>query len=458
MRQMTHYLNSYCKINVRRNTMKKIIIALFFSFCILAAFSEESESKSKASEFNNLDSGIKTYKFEGFQFLNYQPSSDGLQDIINDEYGFIKENSNNEKFAIVGHSQGGLRVLGFAGYLKDNDPQMFNRLNAVITVSGVDRGLKALEGGLPAVNVKIRRDIGILYDGCIGAIKIIPRARIILDLGEVFEFLTEGNILNRIWNFVNDKILPNDGIMAWLKPCLKAVSPAVSDEILSGMGEIRDMIPQSNFIRQYVLESNAYTYKVQTGTERHLRWTRVTSRWGWRYWALRWHYTPVYSWYTAYNHISKLPNEMPVGYIVGLKNNTLDMLPDSANIRKKIKVFRIGMNIASKLHIIRSCCLWGLITGSPRYAHQCAAARDYCYNIDSNINKLLGSDEHDCLVAKESQFIPKTIHPKSIDIEGKSYVTFDYNHGEIFYKDSGKPPKDVKRMIERMIQRGSEKR
>ncbi|XTB04966.1 hypothetical protein KP614_08345 [Treponema denticola] len=438
--------------------MKKIMITLFFSFCILGAFSEESKSKSKASEFNNLDSGIKTYKFEGFQFLNYQPSSYGLQDIIKDEYGFIKENSSKEKFAIAGHSQGGLRVLGFISYLKDNDPEMFKQLNAVITISGVDRGLKALEGGLPAVNAKIRRDIEIIHGGVIGVIAVIPIADLILNLGEVFGFLTEGKILDKIWNFVDDKFLPNDGIMAWLKPCLKAVSPAASDEILNGMGEIRDMIPQSNFIRQYVLESNAYTYKVQTGTERHLRWTRVTSRWGWRYWALRWHYTPVYRWYTAYNHISKIPNEIPVGYIVGLKNNTLDMLPDSANIREKIDAFGHGMDVVRKIHIGKCCFIWGLITGSLRYARQCAAARDYCYNIDSNINKLLGSDEHDCLVSKESQFIPKTIHPKSIDIEGKPYVTFDYNHAEIFYKDSGNPPDKVKRMIEEMIREGSRQR
>ncbi|UTC82234.1 hypothetical protein [Treponema denticola] len=398
--------------------MKKIMITLFFSFCILGAFSEESKSKSKASEFNNLDSGIKTYKFEGFQFLNYQPSSYGLQDIINDEYGFIKENNNNEKFAIAGHSQ----------------------------------------GGLPAVNAKIRRDVEIIHGGCISVLAIPIASGLILNFGEVFGFLTEGNILDRIWNFVNDKILPNDGIMAWLKPCLKAISPAASDEILNGMGEIRDMIPQSNFIRKYVLESNAYTYKVQTGTERLLRWTRVTNRWGWQYWVLRWHYTPVYSWYTAYNHVSKLPNEIPVGYIVGLKNNTLDMLPDSANIREKIDAFGHGMDFVRKIHIAKCCFIWGLFSGSPRYARQCAAARDYCYNIDSNINKLLGSDEHDCLVAKESQFIPKTIHPKSIDIEGKPYVTFDYNHAEIFYKDSGKPPEDVKRMIETMIKTGTKKR
>ncbi len=433
--------------------MKKSLIGILFCiFVFISVFAEEAESKAK--EFTDINANIKTYKFDGFQFNNYKPSTLGLEDIIRAEYDFIKSDYSGEKFAIVGHSQGGLRVLGFTNYIEKKDPDMLKNLNAVITVSGIDRGLKALEGGLPVTNAKIKRDLQVISSAVIGTIAAIPCNNIFLNSGQVLGLMTENKIFNTAWDYVN-KNLPNSGIMAWLKPCLGVNSKSEADTVLNNMGEIRDMIPRSEFIEKNVMESTPYTYKVQTGSSRRLGWKKVTNRWGWRYWAIRWIYTPIYSYYTAYNYKSQLPAEVPIGYIVGLKNNTLDMLPKGKTIRDSFKDAGKWMDKARKVHIVHSCFIWGLFTGCPRYARQCRIGRDYCYNIDSNINKLLGSNENDGLVAKESQYIPQELHQKYISIDNKLYITFDYNHKEIFYyKNTKEPPQDVKDKIKKMIELG----
>ncbi len=432
--------------------MKKIVFCTLFCACIFTSLFAE-DAQSKATEFEGLDASIKTYKFDGFNFTAYKPSKIGLEDIIEKEYIFIKDNlKDNEKYAIVGHSQGGLRVLGFTNYVKEHNVDMFNNLSAVITVSGVDRGLKALEGGLTATNAKIKRDLQIINSGVIGLVAIIPGYDVVLNCGEIFGFLKEDDIYDIIFPIVSYVTLDDKNFKNWLKPCLNTTSKTKEQEVLENMGEIRDMIPRSNYIEKNVLESSSYVQKVQTGSKRRLGWKKVKNRWGWRYWALRWIYTPVYTYYTRYNYSSKLPTEIPIGYIVGLKNNTLDMLGNGDEIRRQVNQLGNAMDVGKKAHIFKCCLIWGLVSGSPRYARQCGRARDYCYNIDSNINKLLGSQENDGLVAKESQYIPKELHKKYLGSDPCGYVTFDYNHKEIFYyEDTGRPPFSVHSTIKEMI-------
>ncbi len=436
--------------------MKKIIVSILICCCFLGVFSEES--KSKVSEFKGVGASVKTYKFEGFNFENYKLSSTGLEEIIEDEYNFIKGDlDDKEKFAIVGHSQGGLRVLGFSHYIGEKDDALLGNLSAVITVSGVDRGLKALEGGLPAVNAKIKRNLQVINRGVIGYVAMIP----FVDFIPMSIF--EDTVYDELFSLGLDKLIDDKKMKAWLKPCLDANTEEKATKALENMGEIRDMIPESDFIKRNVMETKVSIKKVRIGTKRHLVWKKVKNRWGWKYWALRWVRTPVYGYKNKYEDILGLPEDIPIGYIVGLKNNSLDMLQSfidkkdkvNINIRAKVKSFGDKMDIAHKVHITKVCFIYGLLMGSTKYARHCRQARDYCYNIDSNINKLLGSRENDGLVAKESQYIPKKFHQKYIGIDGNMYKTFDYNHKEIFYSGSDKePPEDVKKMIEEMIEKG----
>ena len=446
--------------------MKKKYVALLACIvCMITVATAEEKAKSKARLYDAGVAGVTTYAFDGFDFEGYKASKHGLDNIIRAEHKSIKDVEEEDpdkkgKFAVVGHSQGGLRALAFATYLQNNDAARLNNLQAVVTVSGIDQGLKALDGGLPAANAKIRRDVEILTDGAYGVLNALPAVDILLSALKSFAGFDAREFNKFGWWLINLILDKHPGLSQWVKPALQATTAAAEQDTLNKYCEIRDMIPRSNFIQQNVIESEPYSYQVQTGTTRHLGWKRVTNRWGWKYWALRWQYSPVYSTYIGYKHTSKLPENIPIGYIAGTKNNVLSIAGSKEqDIRNGLKWGGYIFAIAEGFHIAKCVRIVGLFTGSPRYAAACVKAREYCWNFDSRVNNLLGSPEHDGLVAKESQYIPKTAHKKVLGRTTQGYTTFNYNHAEIFnYNGTKKPPEDVQKEITSMIEQGKKRR
>lgn len=446
--------------------MKKKYVALLACIvCMITVATAEEKAKSKARLYDAGVAGVTTYAFDGFDFEGYKASKHGLDNIIRAEHKSIKDVEEKDpdkkgKFAVVGHSQGGLRALAFATYLQNNDAARLNNLQAVVTVSGIDQGLKALDGGLPAANAKIRRDVEILTDGAYGVLNALPAVDILLSALKSFAGFDARQFNKFGWWLINLILDKHPGLSQWVKPALQATTAAAEQDTLNKYCEIRDMIPRSNFIQQNVIESEPYSYQVQTGTTRHLGWKRVTNRWGWKYWALRWQYSPVYSTYIGYKHTSKLPENIPIGYIAGTKNNVLSIAGSKEqDIRNGLKWGGYIFAIAEGFHIAKCVRIVGLFTGSPRYAAACVKAREYCWNFDSRVNNLLGSSEHDGLVAKESQYIPKTAHKKVLGRTTQGYTTFNYNHAEIFnYNDTKMPPKEVQEEITSMIEQGKKRR
>ena len=443
---------------------KKYIVFLICIVCMITPATAEEQPKTIGT-YNAGVAGVTTYAFYGFDFEKYKASPLGLDAIVKNEHESIQEVERKHpdkkgKFAVVGHSQGGLRALAFATYLQNNDAARLNNLQAVVTVSGIDQGIKALDGGLPAANAKIRRDAAILTEGACGVVTNPVLTQVLLDVLAIFSISKINDLKNmwpEIWDFITKFHRMFD---AWIHPALKASTPGEAQKILADYGEIRDMIPRSNFIQQNVLESKPYLYQVQTGTTRHLGWKRVTNRWGGKYWALRWQYSPVYSTYIGYKYESKLPENIPMGYIVGTRSNVLSIAGSKEQgIRKVLKAAGEVFAAAEAVHIAKCVGIVGLFTGSPRHAAACVKAREYCWNFDSRVNNLLGSSEHDGLVAKDSQYIPKSVHDKIVGDKDKGYTTFNYNHAEIFnYNGTKMPPKEVQEEITSMIEQGKKRR
>lgn len=439
--------------------MKKKYVALLACIVCMITPATAEEQPETIGTYNAGVAGVTTYAFYGFNFEGYKASPLGLDAIVKNEHEFVKKKEAHD-FAVVGHSQGGLRALAFATYLQNNDAAKLNNLQAVVTVSGIDQGLKALDGGLPAANAKIRRDVEILTDGAYGVLNALLPADLLLPLLKYFTGFDEREFNKLGWWLINFILDKHPGLSQWVKPALQATTAAAEQTTLNEYCEIRDMIPQSDFIKQNVIESKPYSYQVQTGTTRHLGWERVTNRWGWKYWALRWQYSPVYSTYIGYKHTSKLPENIPMGYIAGTKSNVLSMAGSKEqDIRNGLKWGGYIFAIAEGFHIAKCVRIVGLFTGSPRYAAACVKAREYCWNFDSRVNNLLGSSEHDGLVAKESQYIPKTAHKKVLGRTTQGYTTFNYNHAEVFnYNGTGMPPPDVQSKITQMIKDGKDSR
>lgn len=435
--------------------MKKKYGALLACIVCMITVATAEEQPRTIGTYNAGVAGVTTYAFYGFDFEGYKASPLGLDAIVKNEHEFVKKKEAHD-FAVVGHSQGGLRALAFATYLQNNDAAGLNNLQAVVTVSGIDQGIKALDGGLPAANAKIRRDAAILTEGVCGVVTNPVLTQVLLDVLAIFSISKVKDLKNmwsEIWGFIT-KFHRMFG--AWIKPALQATTAQKEQAFLDVYGEIRDMIPQSNFIKQNVIESKPYPYRVQTGITWHLGWEQVTNRWGGKYWALRWQKSPVYSTYIGYKYESKLPENIPMGYIVGTRSNVLSIAGSKEQgIRKVLKAAGGVFAAAEAVHIAKCVGIVGLFTGSPRYAAACVKAREYCWNFDSRVNNLLGSSEHDGLVAKESQYIPKSVHGKVLGRTAQGYTTFNYNHAEIFsYNGTGMPPPDVQSKITQMIKEG----
>jgi len=130
---------------------------------------------AKAEKFDKekvdleLGDNLNAYWFSGFG--GFTPDDPSLENIVKEEYLKIEylqdlnpkppaatETSGEEgeeeeqkpehkPFITIGESQGGLRMLAYAKYLEDHNRDSFDTLKGVITISGIDRGAKLLEGG-----------------------------------------------------------------------------------------------------------------------------------------------------------------------------------------------------------------------------------------------------------------------------------------------------------------------
>lgn len=147
--------------------MKKQWLRICFIFIACVFMSSFLFSDDLAGKVGNLKNGYRL--FEGFDFSNYKPSPIGVDARVKAEVNHViaqdKAAGKSGTYGIVGHSQGGLRVLAYATELKKQNKKEYDRLDAVITVSGIDKGLKALSGGFPSVKSRLMSDVNTLLGG-----------------------------------------------------------------------------------------------------------------------------------------------------------------------------------------------------------------------------------------------------------------------------------------------------
>ena len=139
--------------------MKKLILLITITFFTITIYALSDEEFNKAYK-NQLDFARITLNqeineqsipgyvyFKGFDFEGYTAESDGIEPMLKVTLELLKEKygNTNQPFVFVGHSQGGLRALAMSTYLRQKNPQLYKQLRGVITLSGIDKGLKLLE-------------------------------------------------------------------------------------------------------------------------------------------------------------------------------------------------------------------------------------------------------------------------------------------------------------------------
>ncbi len=409
--------------------MKKGILVLFIliSF-VFAVFAQEAGEDTQEKEEELPQTGINTpldgydkdckiqylekggYWFiNGFSFEHYNPNTDpGLDTLVNNEVAKVQKFSEQaEGHYVVGHSQGGPSALAYATKYKEAGYDM-SRLKGVVTVSGIDRGLKALEGGFGPLKARVTNDVDILHQGLLAAAGIIPFVEYISLFGICLTDYSNQEILKEIIN-----ILPVE-ISYYVRKAWYASSG-------DNLQQLYDMMPGSDFIKTNVVDSQQIRGRKQTGTKLEWYWKKVGLI---KVPLLR--QVPVYGTYTAYIDKAEFPDEVPVAYIVGLDSNTLGMLGDEeAETREMIESCGEVFTLFSAINGIEAIAAGVTLNAfnanlHAMYSLQCANAAAWCFNIDDEIKELLNANENDGLVAKESQYI--TRQHEYTNNEGKTEV------------------------------------
>lgn len=429
--------------------MKKIISLLLIGITCIYSFAATPGIGDKVSKVK-----ANNYRFfSGFDFgdIPAEKHDTSLEQRVNSEIDYVIaediETNNKSKYAIVGHSQGGLRVLAYATMLERriSDTSLtaqqraqakanYDRLAAVITISGVDKGLKALENNFTTLKSKALADGNIWLDGLRGVAKAVFAK-------SAFENL----VLKKIGiTSANDIITKASDILPGFADSY--IVAGWNGEPYSKIPEVYDMVPRSNFINKNVSATTTVTYKKQTGTRTYKKWEKIK-------WCLWWwveHTEPVYTTYTAYKDNPKFSKNMPVGYVVGMDSNTLGLAEEKeSEIRKYCSTAATIFEVA-QIANHAECYLTlgiGFLTGHYTAYQDCCTARDWFKNVDGELNDLKGSNENDGLVAKESQFYPKQfynpatgkyeeVHSNVLGKDQRGYTEVKLNHRDINCDDT----------------------
>jgi len=288
--------------------------------------------------------------------------------------------------------------MGYITQLKKkypNNTKVLNNIDAVITVSGVDQGLKMLEGGLPAFKKRVSEKVNIVGNGLRAAAGVFDIFNI---LGNMIPRNAAADTVTAAFTFITN-ILPKNIVPYFVS--------AWADSNSKNYQQLDDMIPEYGYVTNNVVKTVKHTYKVRTGTELACEW-RYTTVLGIKIWYLWIGNVDVYKYYTASEVIPQFDPSVPVGFIVGLNSKTIDMADDPQGIKNVLKTAEGGFAAVEAIHIAKCVAIIGLLSGSVTYAKDADRARSFMANIESELNDLKLQPQNDGLVALESQFIPKT--------------------------------------------------
>jgi hypothetical protein len=316
-----------------------------------------------------------------------------------------------------------------------------------------------LDGGFPGLQGRVLKKGEIVWRGCrsINAIPFGagagPMARAIDGIMSIADLVTDGATTRTIFNEAAYSVVDNMGYIL-----LKLFPDKEISYIIPGMSkyqsdwdkldQLKDMVPNSDFIKNYVSETVKITYKKKNADllVAELRKKMVL--------FVPVYYVvlvakPTYEYLETYRDAPKFDNDLPIGYIVGTNSNMLSMTGNMEDpIRAATVVAGSAFGLAHIVHLAESFSLIGLINNSPQYAADAAKARDLFWDIDGTMNSLIGSAESDGFVAKESQYYPAEysdnrsegfkvdVHTKIMK-NGKGDITeLHYNHNKFEYSSA----------------------
>lgn len=379
--------------------------------------------------------GQRVYFFNGFPFEDYKASSVGMTDIIRDEYLAISRggtytsipsygtktvNKSDVPYTIIGYSEGGLRALGYATYIERNHPEEFEKLKGVITISGANKGFKAMEGGIDVFKHRVYSMADILVNG-IKAVNITDPAHYTVPAA----LPNPVNAENMMWhasmssgfNILLSLIFPG--------PLTNYVLPAFYTNDYNSIAEIRDLVPFSAFANTYVCDAKVEIKKLVVGTESILIPSLIP-------YSVK---VNKYEYYTVYSEEKiQFNKDLPVAYIAGTDNNTLGMFDDEQKVRDTLNGFATAFEAAEYYYKgINMTTFFDIFSSTSKLEQDARRAKMFLRNINYELNKLKGSTENDGLLAVDSMYYTQGNVIKYTDEHGNEffYHKVDANHSSI---------------------------
>ncbi|MDR2479060.1 MAG: hypothetical protein LBD48_07090 [Treponema sp.] len=418
--------------------MKKLNFILALFLCAAAMWA--ADDPKTVSGFGRYDNSgkytTKTYFFNGFNFgaLDSFFTKNGLQESIVYNYADIISKKPGGRYTVIGHSMGGLTALGYAGYLNQSSTPEFNKIEAVITVSGANKGARLLRGGLGSALSRVNEKLSIVVNGGVAIGRVLVPPAMPIDIP-----------------FPNKLASAKSYLLNYAMPAITSSVFTAALNMVSAdeYAQIRDLTPESSFIKKYVSETVSHSYKRKTGTKTIVEvspWSLLGIP------IIKTRTEDVYTYYTAYEDKTKVGDTLPVAYIMGLKHNMLGMTGKENDIRKSFNAIRGAAIAAEAIHISKCVGLIGLFDGSIAHAINAQKLASFCGNLDGELNSLLGASEGDSFLAKEDMYYPRQFtDPNSGAIRSKAqkylgnppngyFGLNKYNHQEINPHDSKDAP------------------
>lgn len=383
---------------------------------------EELLAKVRSAQIN----GLHYYYFDGFGFEHYKASTQGITNIIQDEYRAISrggkyKNRDTGKiteiakssgpYAIVGHSEGGLRSLGYATYLEREQPAEFKKLKGVVTISGANKGVKAFEGGIDVFKYKVYSDIDAFVNG-LNSLNVLNIKPAYADLYQE-EYSTAALV-----NYTLQNPMVRFLLNLFHDPLSNYIAPTLATTNYDTVAELRDLVPFSAFANTYVADAKVEIKKRVTGSVEKLKifpFPYIVNE-------------NVYEYYSVYyDEQIQFNKNLPVAYIIGTDSNIRGMIGDSEPGLLKVidglaGAFEFAEGYYTAINYL-SLGLADLFTDTLRSRKDARRAKEMFKDFNGTVHRLLGSKENDCLLARESMYY------KSGNTLGKTYVAA--NHAKV---------------------------
>lgn len=375
--------------------------------------------------------------FNGFDFENYSSESEGIEKMLEVTLELLqaKYKESKQPFVFVGHSQGGLRSLAMSTYLKRNDPELYKQLKGVITLSGIDKGLKLLENNGANFRSALYNDVRILTNGVYGTIKVLDFS----PFNPIADFIFGETIKSAI--NISSWELASHLLGSVFEKTNGFAYPIMYNREWDSHAQVRDMVPQSKVIQKYVLTEQPVYRQHKSEQESYTVWEWRKGWLGIRYPVYVTKYKPKII--VTNNVTMKVDKNLSYTFLAGTNSDTLSLADSStaSTVKTGLTHARNTFRTAQHLHYAKCAFIFGFFTNSIAYSVDCQKAANWCRDYNSEISELIGDDTHDGLVALSSQYLPtksleNSIEEKTVLNNALLYKYPSFNHATINFGDS----------------------